>query len=178
MLLEGTEAGAHADCASPEIRILTSNPGRASLFPGGGDRRQGALEPGRVLETGDGRRRRWTAGGALAALAAVLLALRADPPAPGLAPALPAALDGQRPNTISLANDGQFWPAGEIRSEGGADALHDRRREASTLQRLSGYGGKANLGELVAVPAEPHRIVPLSAACNAWIDWYEPAEAP
>ncbi len=35
-----------------------------------------------------------------------------------------------------------------------------------------------SLGELVAVPAKPHRIVPLSQACNAWIDWYESTEVP
>ena len=33
VLLEGTEAGALASCASPEVRILLANPGRASLFP-------------------------------------------------------------------------------------------------------------------------------------------------
>ncbi len=44
VLLEGTNAGAWAGCASPEIRILLSNPGRASLFPGRSDRAEGALE--------------------------------------------------------------------------------------------------------------------------------------
>src|SRR4029079_15812986 len=34
VLVEGTEAGAYAGCASPEIRILLGNRGRASLFPG------------------------------------------------------------------------------------------------------------------------------------------------
>ncbi len=34
VLLEGVEAGARADCASPEVLILTANPGRAGLFPG------------------------------------------------------------------------------------------------------------------------------------------------
>ncbi len=29
------------------------------------------------------------------------------------------------------------------------------------------------VGELVAVPAEPHRTVPLGQACDQWIDWYE-----
>jgi hypothetical protein len=30
----------------------------------------------------------------------------------------------------------------------------------------------------VAVPAKPHRIVPLAGACDGWIDWYESAAAP
>ena len=33
VLIEGTEAGAYADCKSPEIRALLATPGRASVFP-------------------------------------------------------------------------------------------------------------------------------------------------
>jgi hypothetical protein len=50
--------------------------------------------------------------------------------------------------------------------------------EASALQSISGYDGKAYVGELVAVPDEPHRIVPLSGACDSWLDWYESPAAP
>jgi hypothetical protein len=97
--------------------------------------------------------------------------------APGFRQILEPALDGQRPNTISLANDGQFWPAGRIVSRGGPVRFTVAADEPSTLQRLSGYAGKAQVGNLVAVPAEPHRTVPLGAACDEWIDWYEsPAE--
>jgi hypothetical protein len=98
--------------------------------------------------------------------------------APGLHQALPAALDGQRPNTISLANEGQFWPAGTIAGDGDPIRFTISAAEPSTLQSLSGYTGKASLGELVAVPAKPHRIVPLSKACGGWVDWYEAKEAP
>ncbi|HET8638852.1 MAG TPA: hypothetical protein VFL89_01240 [Solirubrobacterales bacterium] len=98
--------------------------------------------------------------------------------APGLHTDLKAALDGQRPNTISLANDGQFWPAGEIVSDGSPHRFTISAAEPSTLQRLSSYDGKAYVGELVAVPARPHRIVALGAACDGWIDWYESDQAP
>jgi hypothetical protein len=98
--------------------------------------------------------------------------------AAGLHESLPAALDGQRPNTISLANEGQFWPAGKIVSDGQPIRFTIAAEDASTLQSLSGYTGKASLGELVAVQAKPHRTVPLSEACGSWIDWYESAEAP
>ncbi len=179
VLLEGTEAAARADCASPEIRILTANPGRASLFPGAAIGGKGRWSPSSVLETGDraSQTLRLPAG-------RWLLSLQYFSPfgltlsAPGLRRELPAALDGQRPNTISLANNGQFWPAGEIRSDGTPLPFTVEAEDASTLQRLSGYSGEANLGELVAVPAEPHRIVPLSAACGHWIDWYEADEVP
>jgi hypothetical protein len=179
VLLEGTEPAAHASCASPEIRILTSNPGRAGLFPGAVVGGKGRWRPSASLETGD------------SAVQTVklpsghwLLSLQYFSPfgltlsAPGLHWPLPAALDGQRPNTISLANEGQFWPAGEIESDGKPIRFTIAAAEANTLQSLTGYSGKANLGELVAVRNEPHRVVPLGAACNGWIDWYESAEAP
>jgi len=179
VLLEGTEPAAHADCASPEIRILTSNRGRASLFPGAVIGGKGRWSPEAALETGDSATQtlslppgRW------------LLSLQYFSPfdltlsAPGLHQPLFAALDGQRPNTISLANEGQFWPAGKISSNGSPIRFTVTAADASTLQRLTGYTGKATLGELVAVPDRPHRIVPLSKACNGWIDWYEAEEAP
>jgi hypothetical protein len=179
VLLEGTEPAAHADCASPEIRILTSNRGRASLFPGAVIGGKGRWSPGAALETGDIAtqtlrlpRGHW------------LLSLQYFSPfgltlsAPGLHQPLFAALDGQRPNTISLANDGQFWPAGEISSNGDPIRFTVTAADASTLQRLTGYTGKATLGELVATPDRPHRIVPLGKACNGWVDWYEAEEAP
>jgi hypothetical protein len=179
VLLEGTEPAAHADCASPEIRILLANPGRAGLFPGAVVGGKGRWSPTPALETGDSVSQtmklpsgRW------------LLSLQYFSPfgltlsAPGLHQPLPAALDGQRPNTISLANEGQFWPAGQIESDGKPVHFTISAEDPSALQSLTGYTGKANLGELVAVRAKPHRIVPLSKACNGWIDWYESAEAP
>ncbi len=179
VLLEGIEPAAHADCASPEIRILTSSQGRAGLFPGAVIGGKGHWSPAAALETGDSAAQtmslpagRW------------LLSLQYFSPidltlvAPSLHESLPPALDGQRPNTISLANDGQFWPAGEIESDGKPIRFTVSAAGASTLQSLSGYAGKANLGELVAVPARSHRVVPLNEACSGWIDWYESPEAP
>jgi hypothetical protein len=179
VLLEGTEPAAHADCASPEIRILTSNRGRASLFPGAVVGGKGRWSPETALETGDSATQtlrlpagRWRLS--LQYFSPFDLTLSA----PGLHQPLFAALDGQRPNTISLANEGQFWPAGEISSNGDPLRFTVTAAEASTLQRLTGYTGKATLGELVATPDRPHRIVPLSKACNGWVDWYEAEEAP
>ena len=179
VLLEGTEPAAHADCASPEIRILTSNRGRASLFPGAVIGGKGRWSPGAALETGNSAaqtlrlpRGRWRLS--LQYFSPFDLTLSA----PGLRQPLPAALDGQRPNTISLANEGQFWPLGNISSNGRPTPFTVTAADASTLQRLTGYTGKATLGELVATPDRPHRVVPLSKACNGWVDWYEAEEAP
>jgi hypothetical protein len=179
VLLEGTEPAARADCASPETRILTSNRGRASLFPGAVIGGKGRWSPGAALETGDSAtqtlrlpRGRWSLS--LQYFSPFGLTLTAS----GLRQPLPAALDGQRPNTISLANEGQFWPAGEIAGNGDPIRFTVTAADASTLQRLAGYTGKATLGELVATPDRPHRIVPLGQACNGWVDWYEAEEAP
>ena len=79
VLLEGTEAGAHADCASPEIRILTANPRPGRALPGVAIGAKARWSPDAALQS---RRARLAdaapAARALAALAAVLLALRPD----------------------------------------------------------------------------------------------------
>jgi hypothetical protein len=179
VLLEGTEPAAHADCASPEIRILLASGGRASLFPGAVIGGKARWSPAAELEAGQSATQtlrlpsgRWRLSIQYFSPFGLTLST------PGLAQSLPAALDGQRPNTISLANEGQFWPAGEIRSNSQPIHFTITAAEPSTLQRLSGYSDQATLGELVAVPAKAHRIVPLSQACGAWIDWYGSNEVP
>jgi hypothetical protein len=100
-------------------------------------------------------------------------------PAAGLDEHQPAARDGQRPNQLSLFNDGQYWPAGSI------DLSAPQRVRFTVdvngpnfLQRLSGYDGKAFLGELTARPAVPERTVPLKAACGSWVDYYSGGRQP
>jgi len=179
VLLEGTEPAAHADCAAPELRILAANPGRASVFPAAALGGKGRWQPDAELETGE------SASQTLVLPAGEwLLSLQYFSPfgltlsAPGLRQPLEAAQDGQRPTTISLASNGQFWPAGKVRSDGGPVRFTVTADEPSTLQRLTGYSGKATLGELAAVEDEPRRLVPLAHACGSWIDWYESDEAP
>ena len=179
VLLEGTEAGAEVKCASPEIRILTADPGRAGLFPAATIGGKGEWSPDSTLQTGEQAsqllnlpRGRWRLS--LQYFAPFGLTLRA----PGFSQSLPAALDGRRPSTISLASNGQFWPAGTVDSPGGRIRFTATAAGASTLQSLSAYSGNAELGELVAVEAEPHRTVPLAASCGHWLDWYEADEVP
>jgi hypothetical protein len=179
VLLEGTEAAAYAGCASPEVRILLANPGQAGVFPDAVIGQKGDWDNGSVLETDSetSQSLRLPAGSwnlSLQYFSPFDLTLSA----PRFSETLEAALDGQRPNTISLGNNGQFWPAGRFESEGGKVEFTVETAGASALQSLSGYDGKAYVGELVAVPAEPHRTVPLAQACDQWIDWYEADEAP
>jgi hypothetical protein len=179
VLLEGTEAGAQAGCASPEIRILLREPGRASLFPGAAIGPKEAWSDGSILGTGES-----TSQSLNLPAGTWNLSIQYFSPfgltlsAPGFSQPLIAALDGQRPNTISLGNNGQYWPAGKFQSKGGKVEFTLNTADASGLQSLTGYDGKAYVGELVAVPAEPHRIVPMSKACAGWIDWYESPAAP
>src|SRR4029077_3237532 len=179
VLLEGTEAAALAGCDAPEIRILLADPGRAGLFPGVVIGHKDAWMNGSVLGTGDESLLplQLPAGSwnlSLQYFSPFDLTLSA----PGFHEELPAALDGQRPNTISLGNNGQFWPAGRFESDGGPVIFSLSSPEASALQSLSGYDRKAYVGELVAVPAKPHATVPLAQACDGWIDWYESEESP
>lgn len=179
VLLEGVEAGAFAGCDSPEIRVLLENPGRVSLFPDAVIGPKGAWEEGSVLAAGAS-----TSQTLELPAGAWNLSLQYFSPvdltisAPGFEEPLIAALDGQRPNTISLANNGQFWPAGRFESEGGATEFTIAAADPSGLQDLTGWDGRAYVGELVAVPAEPHREVPLSEACDSWIDSYVSTAAP
>jgi hypothetical protein len=179
VLLEGTEAGALAGCAAPEVRILLDGPGRAGLFPGAVVGHKDDWDEGSILETGSE-----TSQSLQLPVGSWNLSLQYFSPfdltlsAPGFSEELKAALDGQRPNTISLGNNGQYWPAGRYQSDGGETRFTIETAGANALQSLTGYDGKAYLGALVAVPAGPHRTVPLSQACNAWIDWYEASEAP
>jgi hypothetical protein len=173
VLLEGTEAGAQAGCASPEIRILLAEPGRASLFPDAVIGPKSAWSDGSTLGTGEETSQslvlpRGTWNLSIQYFSPFDLTLSA----PGFHEDLFAALDGQRPNTISLGNSGQYWPAGRFHSDGAKTTFTLQAEDASTLQSLTGYDGKAYVGELVAVPARPHREVPLAQACNGWIDWY------
>jgi hypothetical protein len=174
VLLEGTEPAAAAVCVAPEVAILTSSPGRASLFPEAAIGAKSAWADSSRLGTGERVTQtltlpsgRW------------LLSLQYFSPfdltltAPGLRQPLKAALDGQRPNTISLSSNGQFWPAGEIETDGGPVEFTLSAAEPSGIQSLTGYEGKAAIGELVAVRDEPHRIVPLADACGGWLDWYQ-----
>jgi hypothetical protein len=179
VLLEGTDAGAWAGCVAPEIRILLANPGRASLYPDVVIGPKAGWDEGGELHNGESTSQaidlpkgRWHLS--LQYFSPFDLTLMA----PGFERKLVPALDGQRPNTISLANNGQFWPAGTFTSRGGRVRFSVDAAESSFLQDLSGYDDLAYVGDLVAVRAGQRRIVPLGSACNSWIDWYQSAALP
>ena len=161
VLLEGTEAGARAHCNSPEVRILLASGGKATLF--------GETVIGTKPDWSDGvdpRHRRDDLTDAGLPKGAWDLSLQYFSPfalsvtAPGFKQELIPALDGQRPNTISLNNNGQFWPAGKFQSKGGKTEFTLNAAPADWIQSLTGYDGKAYIGEMVATMAEPRKTVP------------------
>jgi hypothetical protein len=179
VLLEGTEAGARAHCNSPEVRILLESGGQATLF---GETEVGTKpqwSDGSILGNGEG-----TSQSLELPAGTWNLSLQYFSPfaltisAPGFKQELAAALDGQRPNTISLANNGQFWPAGKFESKGGKVEFTIDAAPADWMQSLSGYDGKAYIGELVATKAGARQTAPPAQACGGWIDWYESPQAP
>jgi hypothetical protein len=179
VLLEGTEAGALAHCESPEVRILLESGGKAALF---GETQVGtkpSWSDGSILETGESTSQtldlpkgEWYLS--LQYFSPFALSVEA----PGFKEELIPALDGQRPSSISLNNNGQFWPAGKFDSFGGKVEFTIHAAPADWLQSLTGWEAKAYIGEIVATKAEPRHTVPLRKACGHWIDWYEGNEAP
>jgi len=179
VLLEGTEAAALAHCNSPETRILLESGGKASLF---GETQVGtkpSWSNGSILETGESTAQTldlpkgdWDLS--LQYFAPFALSVNA----PGFKEELIPALDGQRPSSISLNNNGQFWPAGKFHSNGGKVEFTIQAAPADWLQSLTGWDAKAYIGEIVATRAEPHKTVPLAQACGGWIDWYEGSQSP
>ena len=173
-LLEGTEAAARVECASPEVRIFTDHTGVASVFPTPVIARRQDWMEGPVLGTGEATSQtvrlpagRWRLS--LQYFSPVDMTLEA----PGFSEPLKAALDGQRPNTISLANDGQYWPAGTfVQHRAGPARFTLRTADPSGLQDLTGYDGQSYIGNLVAVPERPRQMLPLARTCGRWIDWY------
>jgi hypothetical protein len=179
VLLEGTEAGALAHCSSPETRILLESGGKASLF---GETQVGtkpSWSNGSTLETGESTTQTLDLPPGVWNLSLQYFSPFAlTVSAPGFEEGLIPALDGQRPSSISLNNNGQFWPAGKFHSKGGKVEFTIEAASADWLQSLTGWDAKAYIGEIVATKAEPHREVPLAQACGGWIDWYEGVESP
>ncbi|MBS1885770.1 MAG: hypothetical protein JSU06_01125 [Actinobacteria bacterium] len=179
VLLEGTEAGARAHCNSPEVRILLDGGGTATVFGETVIGTKPKWSNGSTLETGETTSQtlelpRGTWDLSLQYFAPFALSITA----PGFKEDLIPALDGQRPSSISLNNNGQFWPAGKFQSPGGKVEFTVNAAPADWLQSLTGWNAKAYVGELVATKAEPRQTMPLRKACGRWIDWYEGTQSP
>ena len=140
VLLEGTEAGARAHCNSPEVRILLAERRQGLALRRNRDRDEtGVVRRQSILGTGESTSQtlelpKGTWDLSLQYFAPFALSITA----PGFKEELIAALDGQRPSTISLNNNGQFWPAGKFESKGGKVEFTIDAAPADWLQSLTG----------------------------------------
>jgi len=181
-LLEGSAPAAPLDCSAPEVRLIVSLPGTASLFPTPvvGPKENWDNGPRPALGDQTSQKLSLPAGTwnlSLQYFSTVPIHLRA--PGAGLDERLPAALDGQRPNQLTLFNDGQYWPAGSIELSSPATLRFTVDvDEPNTLQRLTSFDGTAFLGELAARSVGPERRVSLPQGCGSWVDFYSGGRQP
>jgi hypothetical protein len=181
-LLEGGAPAAPLDCTAPETKLMISLPGNASIFPtpvvGAKESWDNGPTPGlgdQTSQTLNLPAGHWNLS--LQYFSPVPIQLRA--PAAGLDVHLPAALDGQRPNQLTLYNDGQYWPAGPLDLSSPARVRFTIAvNDPNTLQRLTGYDGTAFLGELTARPTGPEHRTTLAQACGSWVDFYTGGRLP
>jgi hypothetical protein len=173
-LLENTNAAARLNCGAPEAHLFaTRQLGRAQVFPDPVILLKRDWDNGSVLNLGEE-----TSQTVEMPAGTYNLSLQYFSPVdvrisgPGFNHILPAALDGQRPNTISLGNDGQFWTAGQMETDGGEVKFTLSVADPTTIQDITGYDGKAIFGSLVAVPDGKHETLRLRNSCGRWIDWY------
>ena len=181
-LLEGGAPAALLDCRAPETRLIVELPGAASVFPTPAVGPKEAWDQGAKLGLGEETSQELRLGPGRWNLSLQYfspVALRLQAPAVGLDQELPAASDGQRPNQLSLFNDGQYWPAGSIEVDSSEQVRFTIEvDEPNFLQRLSGYDGEAFVGELTARPVGPERRVALAQACGSWVDFYTGGRQP
>jgi hypothetical protein len=181
-LLEGGDPAAPLDCVAPENKLIVDRHGSAWLFPTPVIGPKESWDNGTKLGLGEDSSQtldlpagRWNLS--LQFFSPEPIQLRAQ--GARLDEHLPAAIDGQRPNQLTLYNDGQYWPAGSIDLSAPARVRFTVDVNGpNALQRLTGYAGKAFLGQLTARPVGPERRVPLKQACGAWVDYYSGGRLP
>jgi hypothetical protein len=87
--------------------------------------------------------------------------------APGLDTHLPNGMDAAIPYR---PDQGPYWPAGEVRSDGGPTTFSVQADDVSWLQRVLGVDAPAVIGNLTAVMRTGFRQVATAAACGDYVD--------
>jgi hypothetical protein len=87
--------------------------------------------------------------------------------APGLATHLPAGMDAAIPYR---PDQGPYWPAGEVRSDGGPITVSVQADDVNFLQKVLGVDAPAVIGNLTAVNRTGFRTVPTASACGLYVD--------
>ena len=87
--------------------------------------------------------------------------------APGLATHLPSGMDAAIPYR---PDQGPYWPAGEVTSEGGPVTVSVQADDVNRLQKLLGVDAPAVIGNLTAVNPDGFKLVPTADACRLFVD--------
>ncbi|MCB0867588.1 MAG: hypothetical protein KDB48_02715 [Solirubrobacterales bacterium] len=83
------------------------------------------------------------------------------------------SLDGQRLSNQETGSNGQFWPAGVfIVKKAGPVKFTVTTRDASLLQRLTGYSRTTKLGRIAAMKGIGRQRIEMSEICNQWVDFF------
>jgi hypothetical protein len=89
--------------------------------------------------------------------------------ADGLRRALPRTADG---GVRYRTDQGPFWPIGEVVSTGKPIKVSVSAGGLSGLQKLLGADQRAEIGNVTAAQPDKAREIPLTRACNAYIDHF------
>jgi hypothetical protein len=87
--------------------------------------------------------------------------------APGLAAHLPSGMDAAIPYR---PDQGPYWAAGEVTSNGGPITVSVQADDINWLQKLLGVDAPAVIGNLTAVNRAGFRTVPTASACGLYVD--------
>jgi hypothetical protein len=87
--------------------------------------------------------------------------------APRLAIHLPSGMDGAIPYR---PDQGPYWPAGEVTSNGGPITVSVQADDINWLQKLLGVDAPAVIGNLTAVNRTGFRTIPTASACGLYVD--------
>jgi hypothetical protein len=87
--------------------------------------------------------------------------------APGLATRLPAGMDAAIPYR---PDQGPYWPAGEVRSDGGPITVSVQADDINLLQKVLGVDAPAVIGNLTAVNRTGFEEIPTASACGLYVD--------
>ena len=87
--------------------------------------------------------------------------------APGVDVHLPAGMDAAIPYR---PDQGPYWPAGEVTSNGGPVTVSVQADDVNLLQRALGVDAPAVIGNLTAVNRSGFRTVPTPSACGLYVD--------
>ena len=153
-LAEGQEPGAVLDCATASGRALASSHGEAALRAPNVFVPLPALVPGGTAQV-----RMQLAPGVWWLSAPYISTYPVEVTGPGVSVKLPANLDWPGP--------GPRWPVGRI-SVGRAPVTLTMHVQGTAL----GASTPVGLPDLIATPSGGDHVVPLSAACGRYVDWY------